>query len=353
MKKLFSMLLFIALVLVLIPRHTARAQGTPITTDGMINAYNNMRVARGLAPLIVDPILMQTAQETADLMALYHLMDHMGNARGRIIAAGYGAGDIAWATENWAMGAADLETLLSYWADDAHMIPAVNPYYKHVGAGIATYNGSTYYIMHAAYTSNGSYQTTPIAPDVTLDPNRLATAYVSQIIFPVHTSTPSAEGPWLHEVRSGQSLWSIAIAYDTHIIELQRVNGMALDDTTIYAGQKLWLPTPGIAPDILASTATAAVAASAPAALSPTPGAQNTGLQLEPTATLSPTPTIRAATPTPKAPTPTEVSVSTATPIPPVVADSAPPSRDFIGTILIIVAGIGLLLVLAGAFIKK
>ena len=47
----------------------------------------------------------------------------------------------------------------------------------------------------------------------------------------------------IHIVKPGQSLWSIAIAYGTHINELQRLNGFANDLTTVYTGQKLLVPT--------------------------------------------------------------------------------------------------------------
>lgn len=362
MKKVFSVLILTTLALGMLAQHdNARAQnGTPITTDGMINAYNNMRIARGLAPMAVDPILMQTAQETADLMALYHMMDHMGNVRGRVMAAGFGGGETSWATENWAMGATSLEQLLQFWADDAHMIPAVNYRYTHVGAGIATYNGSTYYIMHAAYTSGGTYQVTPTSASATQDPGRLATLYVSQIIYPVQTSTPNpAGGPYVHEVRSGQALWSIAIAYDTHIIDLQRINGMTTEDTTIWIGQKLYLPTPQIAPDLLDATQTAqampvnpsptlAEMNASPAAAQATPAAPAaTGA-----ATATPGPTITRLAPgaTPTASPTAAPAASETTPA------SAPQERsgnNVLAYVMIGIAGLGLLLILLGVTVKK
>lgn len=351
MKRFISLLIFIDLVLALLPRAAVQAQAGSITTADIINSYNSMRAVRGLAPLIVDPILMATAQETAEVMALYQLHDHIGNVRGRVMAAGYGGGDTAWATENWAMGGSSftLSALLAAWADESHMIPAVNGYYQHIGAGIAEYNGFTYYILHAAYTSNGVYETTPVSPNATQDVNAMATAYVSQIIFPVHTSTPNPGGAWLHEVRSGQSLWSIAIAYDTHIVDLQRINGMPEDDTTIYAGQKIYLPTPEIAPDVLAVTATADAAPQTTpdgsaqtltTPLAPTPQA-TTGISApRPTATAAP----RA---NPSTPTLTAAVITASVP------KSPPQVKTIAGYILIGVAGIGLLLVILGAVLKK
>lgn len=318
MKRLLCLFCLLVLTFLALPQPQVHAQDE-ITPERIINAYNAMRTARGLRPLIVDPILMQTAQETADLMALYHMTDHIGNVRGRVMAAGYGNGKPAWATENFAIGPMSFDFLLQVWSDDAHMIPAVNPNYRHVGAGIAEYNGSVYYILHAAYTVDGDY-VAPTAPAATQDPNAMATLWVSQIIYPVQTSTPPAAGEaWMHTVRSGQSLWSIALAYDTHIADIARLNNISLENPVIYSGQKLLLPTPIVPWD--------------------TPTAAPTQADELPTPTASPLPpTPRpTATATPFLPSPT-----------PLPAPARPAASFPFGTVIASIAGLGLLLILIG-----
>src|SRR5205814_7941417 len=44
-----------------------------------------------------------------------------------------------------------------------------------------------------------------------------------------------------HEVKQGQTLWSIARAYGVDMQRLIRVNKLA-DTTTLYTGQKLYVP---------------------------------------------------------------------------------------------------------------
>ncbi len=325
MKRLLLLLCLLGLLCFALPQPTAHAQDD-ITPDRIINAYNQMRVARGLRPLVVDPILMQTAQETADLMALYHMTDHIGNVRGRVMAAGYGNGQQAWATENFAIGPMSFDFLLQVWSDDAHMIPAVNPNYRHIGAGIAEYDGSVYYILHAAYTVNGDY-VAPTAFAATQDPNAMATLWVSQIVYPVQTSTPPAAGEaWTHTVRAGQSLWSIALAYDTHIADIARLNGISLDNPLIYNGQKLLLPTPLVQPEQVGLTATSP---STPALSPPPPD--------------SPSQTPR---PSPTRPPPTPTATLSSSP----TAQPAPrPTTEFpFGAIIAGIAGLGLLLILIG-----
>jgi LysM repeat protein len=65
-----------------------------------------------------------------------------------------------------------------------------------------------------------------------------STPGISQFIVPVVTSTPDESGLVYHEVQSGQSLWAIAIAYETKIDEIRRLNNL-LADALIYPGDRL------------------------------------------------------------------------------------------------------------------
>ncbi|HPH96101.1 MAG TPA: LysM peptidoglycan-binding domain-containing protein [Anaerolineaceae bacterium] len=214
-----------------------------VTPQDLIDLINAMRVARGYPALIVDPILMGTAQQTADTMAIYNLTDHIGNVKERARAAGFGAGDEPWVTENWASGSPDiarelaLQDIQMVWADDLHMLPVTNPNYTYVGAGVAEYNGRVIYILHAGYTSNKIYKAgaTPL-------PGQTPGSNTSQIIYPVHTNTPQINGQIIHEVKQGQSMWSIAIAYNTTIKAIAALNGYAEGHTDVYVGQKLAIP---------------------------------------------------------------------------------------------------------------
>ena len=120
-----------------------------------------------------------------------------------------------------------IDEIMLAWSDPTHMIPAVNPAYCNVGAGVAKAdNGRTYYILQAAYTSDkacGEY--TSVAGGSNTVPGGVTG--VSGIIIPVKIAKPDAEGRIYHEVKSGQSLWSIAVAYKITIADLETWNNIS------------------------------------------------------------------------------------------------------------------------------
>jgi len=203
---------------------------------------NTLRVSYGLPALIADPIVNAVAQSTAEIMAANNMSWHIGDVRGRIAAAGYGGGAAVWATENFAVGRKSIDEIMQIWADPDHMRPAVNPAYCHVGAGVAqAADGSYYYILQAAYTSDqacGEYK--PVDPGTGAN----SAPPVSQIIIPVKIAKPDAGGRIYHIVQAGQSFWSIAIAYQVTIRDLEVWNNLSRDNG-LLVGQKLFVPSSG------------------------------------------------------------------------------------------------------------
>jgi LysM repeat protein len=67
--------------------------------------------------------------------------------------------------------------------------------------------------------------------------------------MPVKIATPDAEGKIYHVVQAGQSFWSIAIAYQVTIHDLEVWNNLSRN-TPLKAGERLFIPnkdTPGFA----------------------------------------------------------------------------------------------------------
>jgi len=60
---------------------------------------------------------------------------------------------------------------------------------------------------------------------------------VPQYIVPVSVGTARPDGDVIHEVKNGQSLWSIAIAYEVKIEQIKRLNNLSY--TNLYSGQML------------------------------------------------------------------------------------------------------------------
>lgn len=308
---------------------TAQSSNT-VTAADLIALVNGIRTANGLPALEVNSILMAAAQGTADIMAANRMTWHIGDVRGRLMAAGYGGGAVAWATENFAIGPMSIQDIAWIWSDADHMIPMVKPAYQHIGAGVATAaDGSVYYIVQAAYTSGSPLAKTKAPGSTGKEP----TAPAPQFIIPVTTSTPDAAGQVVHEVRMGQSLWSIAIAYNTHIVDILRTNRLSPDQQVVWIGQKLSIPV-------------------TPQPLTPT---------VEPTSTpaVTRTPVKIAAVVTTKDPVAIKPSASQpsptpAQPIPTKKAPSPPPvGGDTIGYILAGVFAAGVVMIGFGLFTRR
>jgi LysM repeat protein len=212
----------------------------------LILAMNTLRVSYGLPALIEDPIVNAVAQSTAEIMAANNMSWHIGDVRGRIAAAGYGGGGTVWATENFAVsgGGWGIDEIMAAWADPDHMRPAVEPAYCHVGAGVAqTSDGRIYYVLQAAYVSGQECGSGSPSSGGALQPGAVPNGAppVSQIIIPVKIATPDAEGKTFHEVQAGQSFWSIAIAYQITIRDIEVWNNMSRE-VPLKAGQRLFIP---------------------------------------------------------------------------------------------------------------
>ncbi|OGO19376.1 MAG: hypothetical protein A2Z14_07680 [Chloroflexi bacterium RBG_16_48_8] len=240
---LFNFLLLIGILNIAAVVQTAQslaglAPSVEVTAYDLIIAMNTLRVSYGLPALMEDSIINAVAQSTAETMAANQMSWHIGNVSGRLAAAGYGGGSTVWATENFAVGNLSIDEIMVIWSDASHMIPAVNPAYCNIGAGVArASNGRNYYVLQAAYTaakSCGEYK----SPGGSSNDGGL-----SQWIVPVKIATPDREDRVYHVVEAGQSLWAIAIAYKIIIKDLETWNNLS-KDSKLQIGQRLFIPGP-------------------------------------------------------------------------------------------------------------
>ena len=239
------MLILLGSGTIISPQAAKAAPRSQVSAFDLIIAMNTLRVSYGLPALIEDPIIDAVAQSTAQTMANNNMSWHIGNVRGRIAAAGYGNGGTVWATENFAVdwgGNMGIDQIMAIWADPDHMLPAVEPAYCNIGAGVATANGKTYYILQAAYVSGQSCgSSTSSSSSGGNTQSGTGSNTVSQLIVPVKIATPDEDGNTYHVVQAGQSFWSIAIAYQITINDLEVWNNISRN-TPLQAGQKLFIP---------------------------------------------------------------------------------------------------------------
>lgn len=250
----------------------------------LIQAVNALRASYGLQPYTMDGELMALAQAHSEYQASIGTLTHTR-------ADGSGPGDLGITSENIAGGPnLSAQGAIDQWTDDYwHLNTLIGYESGGVGAGMAVKDGFVYYTLDVRNT--GSLN--DLAHTVT--PGQAATeegptgqpqaAASSETVVAVQTVTPRDNGAIIHVVQPGQTLWSIALAYNTHVDSLIALNGLSATQPVIYAGQKL-LVRP-------AYTATLSPTASeTPVPPTHTPLPTNTLRPTRPTRTLAPSPTL-------------------------------------------------------------
>ena len=319
MRRFFILFIRVALLgglLLSLPQGTAQA--ATVSPGELINLVNGLRAANGLPALIEDAILDGTAYATAQAMAANGVCAHIGGARERIRAAGFGGGAVVFATENMACAvSATISDIQSWWSDSLHMMPMNEARYTHVGAGAYTAsNGTTYYVLHAAYVGDGGSASLPGSTGGSAGQGQNP---AEPLVEPVVTSTPQADGTIVHTVQYGQALDTIATWYGVTIAEIKALNHMT--SNTIYVGDNLIIK--------IAPTAT-----------------------ITPTRTLTPRPPTRTPSMTPTLTKTVMVSTPTPTRAPGLLDTLPKIDRQWLGFGLLLVSAAGLLLVLYFLFIR-
>lgn len=264
---------------------SAPAKAMPPHADSaydLINAVNALRASYGLPAYSVSSILMYTAQAQAEFMAATGNVTHSGpggiGVTDRLLAAGYPlAGDLSlggFRSENITSGSEGMtaQAAVQQWTGDApHLNTMISPDLTEIGAGAAIANGRVYYVIDCARPTAGGAPQSPVgaatAPGVLSGSQDAGEAAIPAVVV----STPKESGEVFHEVRAGQTLWQIAIAYDVKIDEIKRLNN--LSDNTIYPGDMLLIKT-----EAVQASATAESMPAAAPAMSFTPEAAPTVL---------------------------------------------------------------------------
>ena len=255
MRKVFALLfliLFLGSYLLTIDSVSASPRPQVTSPSQLIDAVNSLRASNGLAPLVMHPILMQSAQSQADYMAATGNVTHArpnGTYTQQLLSLGFPlAGDLS-------MGGFRSENILSTngplvwdgvpaaWQDAEHMNTMLSGNFTHIGAGISQSGDSFYYAVDtAAATGSGQQQESAAAALTNVPAGSSGSSGVSQFMVPVTLSTARPDGNVFHKVQYGQSLWSIAIAYGTTIKNIQAMNNLG-EDSTVYQGQELLILT--------------------------------------------------------------------------------------------------------------
>ena len=314
MKNIIRLTLFLLLLIPL----SVSAQ----SAGDLISQVNALRASYGLEPYTIDAGLMSLAQAQSEYQASIHQTTH---------ARPDGSGTPA-RTENvcGGIGVNAPYCVNNMWTDDLHRFTMIGLENGTVGAGFAESEGNSYYTLMVNSSggetglvglSTVSEYEIPIDPDsALLQPGEFSTA------------TPMPDGSIYHTVRTNETLWSIALSYNTTIAEIQALNGMDAEDTAVSIGQRILIFYGGNpVEDTATPTMTPLPATSTP---KPTSTATNTPIPLP---TLTPTATM---TPTPE-------------PLIPHIRYFDTPGARKLGLGLVIGCSLGLIVTLFFGFIKK
>jgi len=266
----------------------------------LIKAVNDLRLENGLPALTSHPALMRVAQWEADAI----LAGAPGHTRPPGLTLGqwmisYGyplGGNIAldgYRSENW-VGGREMtvdEAIISWLGDAPHTNTMLSPFRSDIGAGVAVgqdEQGNSVYIYvieTALQTSDGQQQYEALVFLTALPETQIATygdatqaaavLLVPQFMIPVSLATARPDGDVFHEVKYGQTLWSIAIEYGVKIEDIKRLNNFTDDE--VFPNQNLLVQKAATQP-VPKDTAIA------------TPTAEKTSFPPTPTASLTPTP---------------------------------------------------------------
>lgn len=242
------------------PSEPAQEETTPapavIYPVDIINAVNDFRIEHGLSVLAVHQALMDIAAQTANALAATegaagHYRPCNLTLGQMLLMRGFALwGDLSqdgYRSENW-VAAGTIEQAISFWQGDVpHLETMVSPNRSHIGAALAVGDQVYMVIITAWQTPSGKMQW---GADVHLTqaailqaactggsgPNA-GTGDLSQYSVPVVLSTARPDGDVIHEVKYGQTLWSLAIDYGTTIEQIKRLNNLSSD--TVVPGWKL------------------------------------------------------------------------------------------------------------------
>jgi len=277
----------------------------------LITIVNSLRVDNSLYAYEIDETMMSSAQQQAEYMAEIGQVTHNREDGTTLSSLDF--------LENIA-GGENLNAqvvVYSMWTDTENWNTLLGLPFGKVGAGVAEKDDIVYYVLQVQEIETGVQAQPTIDYQITPDPD---------LVSDVFTATPQLDGSIIHQVLDGQSLWSIAIAYNVSIADIIQWNNL-LPTPQIFVGERLVVQ--------LAPTAT----------LSPT--ITNTGIP--PTRTITP-----SSTPVTPSPSPTITLTPTQTPKPPFsVYSMESQQRKIIGWGISIICFIGLILVVLRGFIRK
>lgn len=229
-------------VVILLTSQPLAAQGSE--PYYIIERVNQLRAQYGLPPYQIDASLMAAAQGHSEWAATQGRHAHTGaggsTPTDRALVAGYGGGEAVRVGENiyWSWSGTP-DGAVDWWINSPpHFQNMTSPNYVHIGAGVAYNENSGYYTLNFGRLTNS-----PL-PSAGAGSSSTSTAPTSIPVVPVALAEPDEDGSVIHIVEYGQTLWDLAVSYDVPLSEIMALNRLG-DDTIIRPGDEMIIvPSP-------------------------------------------------------------------------------------------------------------
>jgi uncharacterized protein YkwD len=205
------------LLLLITTASLVQAQSGP--SADIVRLVNGVRANLALPPFRYNATLAVAAQQHADWMAATGRYTHYANGtspQDRANAAGY----IGRVSENIVGGTGMTPARgVIWWQNSAvHYATITSGWYSEIGAGHATSaDGQNMYVI---VVGNPDGQTASSSV------GRPAQPSAPIIVTPIPLSTPNPDGSIIHTVGRGQALWTLAAYYEVPLDWLLRVNNL-------------------------------------------------------------------------------------------------------------------------------
>jgi LysM repeat protein len=217
----------------------------------LIALVNQVRAANGLAPFQINGALMAAAQAHSQYQASIGSASHTGSGgstvKGRALAAGYGAGADVSVIENIYSGlGATPQNAVSWWQGDGiHLDTLLSTRHTEAGAGLAEAGGVVYMTLDVGSVLGGSAPpagaSNPAGTEVpgaaSLSPSGSSNP-AQAALNPMVVASPNPDGSLVHKVQLGQTLWTIAAAYQVPLPDLLQLNGFT-ENSYIFPGDEV------------------------------------------------------------------------------------------------------------------
>jgi len=205
---------------------------TAISAEAVVQDINRMRALNGIAPLQVDPLLVQAAQIHVEDMAANNNYSHYGSDGSTVAmrVSRTGFQSRAGVSENWVAVSSDAGAIAWWMNSYIHRTNLLNPKWTSVGVGakIDPRNNMHLFVAVFGAAADGN-------------PLVAASANAGQASPPTLRTPP---GGMDYAIRPGDTLLGVAVRYGLDWKTVAAINGLS-EDSLLQIGQVIRLPGAG------------------------------------------------------------------------------------------------------------